>query len=67
VFIAKKQFAQTEQALQRAIAVDSGSYTAHYLLGQLYRKIGKADAGEREMKIAAQIQQLQGQNPTHPR
>jgi tetratricopeptide (TPR) repeat protein len=67
VLMAKGQLAQAERTLQRAIAVDTGNYTAHYFLGQLYREIGKADAAEREMKIATQIQQLQGQNAARPR
>ena len=62
VLMAKKQFPQAERTLQRAIAVDSGNYTAHYLLGQLYRELGKTTAAERELKIAAHMQQLQAQN-----
>jgi Tfp pilus assembly protein PilF len=60
--MAKRQLPQAERTLQRAIAMDSGNYTAHYLLGQLYQKLGKADAAERELKIAAHIQQLEAQN-----
>src|SRR2546429_4674010 len=37
----RSQFPQAERTLQRAIAMDSGSYTAHYFLGQLYRQLGK--------------------------
>ena len=67
VLMAKGQSAQAERTLQRAIAVDSGNYTAHYFLGQLYREMGKVDDAKREMKIAAQIQQMQGQNGARPR
>src|SRR6266568_4236434 len=51
-----------QRTLQRAIAMDPNSYTAHHFLGQLYREMGRTDAAEREMKTAAQIQQLQAQN-----
>ncbi len=63
VLVKKRQFALAERALQRAIAIDPNSYTAHYFLGQVYREMGRPDAAEREMKIAAQIQQRQTQNP----
>ena len=56
------QLALAERTLQRAIAMDPNSYTAHHFLGQLYREMGRTDAAEREMKTAAQIQQLQAQN-----
>ncbi len=62
VLIAKRQFPQAERTLQRAIAMDSGNYTAHYFLGQLYRELGKTSAADRELKVAARIQQLQAQN-----
>jgi Tfp pilus assembly protein PilF len=48
--------------LQQAVALDAGSYNAHYFLGQLYREGGKADLAERELKIAARIQEQQGSN-----
>ena len=62
VLIAKRQFPQAERTLQRAIAMDSGNYTAHYFLGQLYRELGKTSAADRELKVAARIQQFQAQN-----
>ncbi len=62
VLVKKGQLALAERALQRSIALDPGSYTAHYFLGQLYRQMGRADAAERELKAAAQIQQLQPTN-----
>jgi len=67
VLVKKGQLALAERTLQRAIAMNPNSYTAHYFLGQLYREMGKADAAEREMKIAAQIQQLQGNNASRDR
>ncbi len=51
------------QNLRRALDRDSGSYTAHYVLGQLYRDQGQLDAAQREMAAAARIQQAQGANP----
>jgi len=62
VLVRKGQLALAERTLQRAIAMDPNSYTAHHFLGQLYREMGRTDAAEREMKTAAQIQQLQAQN-----
>ena len=67
VMVKKGQLARGEHALQRAISMDPGSYTAHYFLGQLYRQMGKTEAAEREMKTAAQIQQLQGNNTARNR
>jgi tetratricopeptide (TPR) repeat protein len=59
VLVRRGQLALAERTLQRALAMNPNSYTAHYFLGQLYREMGKVDAAEHEMKIAAQIQQLQ--------
>lgn len=67
VLVGKKQFARAERALQRALAMDPSSYTAHYFLGRLYREMGRPDAAEREMKTAAQIQQLQTLNARRDR
>jgi Tfp pilus assembly protein PilF len=67
VFMAKRQFPQAERNLQRAIAMDSGSYTAHYFLGQVYRALGKTADADRELNIAARIQQLQAQNASRIR
>ena len=53
---------QAERTLLRALALDANSYTAHFLLGQVYRQLGKVEMAEREFKLAAQIQQAQTRN-----
>lgn len=53
---------QAERTLLRALALDPNSYTAHFLLGQVYRQLGKAAMADREFKLAAQIQQAQTKN-----
>jgi tetratricopeptide (TPR) repeat protein len=52
-----------EQNLQHAVKLDPGNYTAHYILGQLYRDQGQSEAAKREMTAAARIQQAQRANP----
>src|SRR5215471_2562129 len=53
---------QAERTLLRALALDANSYTAHFLLGQVYRQLGKTEMANREFKLAAQIQQAQTKN-----
>src|SRR5215468_4710560 len=53
---------QAERTLLRALALDPNSYTAHFLLGQAYRQLGKTEIADREFKLAAQIQQAQTRN-----
>jgi tetratricopeptide (TPR) repeat protein len=53
---------QAERTLLRALALDANSYTAHFLLGQAYRQLGKMEMSNREFKLAAQIQQAQTKN-----
>lgn len=53
---------QAERALLRALALDPNNYTAHFLLGQIYRQLGKTEMADREFKLAAQIQQAQTRN-----
>jgi tetratricopeptide (TPR) repeat protein len=53
---------QAEATLMRALALDANSYTAHFLLGQTYRQLGKMGMADREFKLAAQIQQAQTKN-----
>lgn len=53
---------QAERTLLRALALDPNSYTAHFLLGQAYRHLGKTELADREFKLAAQIQQAQTRN-----
>lgn len=53
---------QAERTLLRALALDANSYTAHFLLGQVYRQLGKKEMADHEFKLAAQIQQAQTKN-----
>ncbi|HKD45755.1 MAG TPA: hypothetical protein VKD24_08855, partial [Candidatus Angelobacter sp.] len=53
---------QAERTLLRTLALDANSYAAHFLLGQVYRKLGKMEMADREFKLAAQIQQAQTKN-----
>src|SRR5215468_3419110 len=53
---------QAERTLLRALALDANNYTAHFLLGQTYRQLGKTEMADREFKLAAQIQQAQTRN-----
>ncbi|HEY6248520.1 MAG TPA: tetratricopeptide repeat protein, partial [Candidatus Angelobacter sp.] len=53
---------QAERTLLRALTLDANSYTAHFLLGQVCRQLGKMEMAQREFKLAAQIQQAQTKN-----
>jgi len=53
---------QAERTLLSALALDANSYTAHFLLGQAYRQLGKTELADRESRLAAQIQQAQTKN-----
>jgi len=52
---------------QRASLFGSGSYTAHYFLGQVYRALGQNSRRGRELKLAARIQQLQRRSISYDR
>jgi len=56
------QIALAEQNFHHATDLDPGSYTAHYFLGQVYREQGRSEAAQREMLLAARIQQSQTAN-----
>jgi Tfp pilus assembly protein PilF len=60
VLLREGQVALAEQNLRRAVKLDANSYTAHYVLGQLYRDQGNLEAAQREMTAAARIQKMQG-------
>ena len=62
IFLRGRQVGLAEQNLLHAIHLDPNNYTAHYILGQLYRDEGRSEAAQREMKAAARIQQLHGAN-----
>jgi tetratricopeptide (TPR) repeat protein len=43
--------------LEHALEIDPRNYMAHYLLGQAYRALGRADDATREYQAAARIQE----------
>jgi tetratricopeptide (TPR) repeat protein len=45
------------RALQRALAMDPNNPIPHHLLGQAYRHLGRDEDAERELKIAARLEQ----------
>jgi Flp pilus assembly protein TadD len=51
------------RALQRALAMDPNNPIPHHLLGQAYRDLGRAEDAERELKIAAQLEERQTAKP----
>jgi tetratricopeptide (TPR) repeat protein len=57
VLLHRKEFAPTLRVMQRAISIDPNNYTAHHLLSQAYRETGQSELAEREMKIAARLEQ----------
>ena len=52
----KGQLATAEGMLKRAIEYDPNNRAAHYLLGQLYQRSGRADDAKRELAIAERLQ-----------
>jgi Tfp pilus assembly protein PilF len=42
--------------LDKALAIDPGNYTAHTLLGQVYRSLGQAARASHEFQVAEQLQ-----------
>jgi tetratricopeptide (TPR) repeat protein len=56
VQIKKMDYVQAASFLERAIKMDPNNYISHHLLGEAYRGIGKAEAAERELKLAEQLQ-----------
>jgi Flp pilus assembly protein TadD len=61
-----RQKGETELAvrtLQRALAMDPNNPVPHHLLGQAYRDLGKSEDADRELKLAAQLEQRQSAKP----
>ena len=56
VQIKKMDYVQAASFLERAIKMDPNNYISHHLLGEAYRGMGKAEAAERELKLAEQLQ-----------
>jgi tetratricopeptide (TPR) repeat protein len=52
----KKNFTPAADFLQRAIAVDFSLREAHYYLGLTYARLGKREASDRELQIAARLE-----------
>jgi Flp pilus assembly protein TadD len=51
------------RALQRALAMDPNNPVPHHLLGQAYRDLGRSEDAERELKLAAQLEDRQNAKP----
>jgi Flp pilus assembly protein TadD len=49
--------------LQRALAMDPNNPIPHHLLGQAYRDMGRSEDAERELKMAAQLEERQNPKP----
>jgi tetratricopeptide (TPR) repeat protein len=62
VLLRTGEIALAEQNLLQAIKLDPFNYTAHYVLGQLYRDQGRLEEAKRELTAAARIQQAQRSN-----
>jgi tetratricopeptide (TPR) repeat protein len=59
VQVKKADYVQAAMYLERAIKMDPNNYMSHHLLGEAYRGMGKAEAAERELKLAEQLQSAQ--------
>jgi tetratricopeptide (TPR) repeat protein len=55
----KGEFDLAVRALERAANMDPNNPTAHHLLGQAYRDMGKKDQAESELKLAEELQSKQ--------
>jgi len=51
------------RTLQRALAMDANNPVPHHLLGQAYRDLGRHEDAERELKVAAQLEERQSAKP----
>ena len=51
------------RALQRALAMDPNNPIPHHLLGEAYRGLGRNDDADRELKVAAQLEERQNAKP----
>jgi Flp pilus assembly protein TadD len=51
------------RALQRALTMDPNNPVPHHLLGQAYRDLGRSEDAERELKLAAQLEDRQNAKP----
>jgi tetratricopeptide (TPR) repeat protein len=49
--------------LQTALRMDPNNYIGHHLLGQAYRKLGKTEQAEGELKRAQELQEMQRPKP----
>src|SRR5436190_10715982 len=59
VQVKKMDYVQATTFLERAIKMDPNNYVSHHLLGEAYRGMGKAEAAERELKLAERLQSAQ--------
>ena len=56
VLLKQQNSMMAKMYLERALQMDPRNYMAHYLLGQAYRSLGRADDAAREYQAAEQIQ-----------
>jgi len=49
--------------LQRALAMDPNNPVPHHLLGQAFRDLGRREDAERELKMAAQLEERKSAKP----
>ena len=57
VLLKQQNSLMAKMYLEHALEIDPKNYMAHYLLGQAYRALGRADDATREYQAAAQIQE----------
>ncbi len=56
VLLKQRNSLMAKMYLEHALEIDSKNYMAHYLLGQVYRALGRIDDANREYQAAATIQ-----------
>ena len=59
VQLKKRDFAQAQMYLERAVKMDPNNYISHHLLGETYRGAGRQQQAEQELKLAEQLQSAQ--------
>jgi tetratricopeptide (TPR) repeat protein len=63
VLAKKGETALAIRSLQHALAMDPNNPVPHHLLGQAYRDLGRSEDAERELKLAAQLEERQTSKP----
>ena len=52
-----QRYADAENALQKALALDKGDEETHRLLADVYAKLGKTKEAQKERQLAAELDQ----------